>query len=266
MGIRTFLNLKFRSGAKLSKPSHRIYRFGRLVCDLTVPGGFYQSSSFEELPEITREYLDDNVEIDYHNQLIEVDRLGWPYHTILPYPGTYDYYGQLTMKIHLIPYAKGENVKRTPYDIKDDICFRYDDFYNAEEHDPNTGRGYNKYKAKSVYKHYTEEVILGDEELRAQIIKERISEILVRIPEVHVSENYVMYESSRGLTEFKNNYCFLFNEYCYLSIEINHDGWNDRYMNVCLENAQKAECMIISSVNISEYIDQDPSNRLELKH
>ncbi|TNY93345.1 hypothetical protein CGI28_24685, partial [Vibrio parahaemolyticus] len=48
MSIMSLLKLKFRSGAKLSKPSHRIYRFGSIVCDLTVPGGFYESNRAEE--------------------------------------------------------------------------------------------------------------------------------------------------------------------------------------------------------------------------
>ncbi|CAE6954313.1 hypothetical protein [Vibrio sp. B1FLJ16] len=256
MDIRSFFNLKFRSGAKLVKPNHRIYRLGSIVCDLTVPGGFYGSSNFENLKEITREYLDNNAVNDFHNQLIKIDRLSWPYHTIIPYPGTYDYYGQLIMKVRLIPYAKDSDDKRSLSDIKNDIFFRYDDFYNAKKHDPETGRGYNKHQAESVYKHYTEEVILGNEELREELIQKRISETIVRTPEVHTFSNNIMYEASRSLTKLKNNYCFLFNEYCYLSIEINHDGWNERYFNVCFENAKKAEDMIISSVNISEFLDQ----------
>ncbi|TOA79505.1 hypothetical protein CGK18_24025, partial [Vibrio parahaemolyticus] len=105
MSIMSLLKLKFRSGAKLSKPSHRIYRFGSIVCDLTVPGGFYESNRAEEDSEITRDFLESNVRNDYHNQSFLVGRLEWPYHTIIPYPGTYDYYGQLTMKLSLIPYV-----------------------------------------------------------------------------------------------------------------------------------------------------------------
>ncbi|HFU0438637.1 TPA: hypothetical protein ACGTSV_004054, partial [Vibrio parahaemolyticus] len=56
------------------------------------------------------------------------------------------------------------------------------------------------------------------------------------------------------------HYCFLFNKYCYLSIEFHHDGWTDRYMKVCLENAQEAENMIVSSINISELLDEDLSD------
>ncbi|TOR09948.1 hypothetical protein CGG83_18085, partial [Vibrio parahaemolyticus] len=38
------------------------------------------------------------------------------------------------------------------------------------------------------------------------------------------------------------------------------DGWTDRYMKVCLENAQEAENMIVSSINISELLDEDISD------
>ncbi|EJE4161829.1 hypothetical protein M3916_001930 [Vibrio parahaemolyticus] len=257
MSIMSLLKLKFRSGAKLSKPSHRIYRFGSIVCDLTVPGGFYESNRAEEDSEITRDFLESNVRNDYHNQSFLVGRLEWPYHTIIPYPGTYDYYGQLTMKLSLIPYVKSSNIKKSLYDIRDDIFFRYDDFYNAEEHDPKTGRGYNKYKEKSIYMHYTEEVVVGNEELRNEIINTRVLDILITPPTISVHNNYIKYESEKSLSKFKSHYCFLFNKYCYLSIELHHDGWTDRYMKVCLENAQEAENMIVSSINISELLDED---------
>ncbi|TOO23107.1 hypothetical protein CGH42_04710, partial [Vibrio parahaemolyticus] len=42
--------------------------------------------------------------------------------------------------------------------------------------------------------------------------------------------------------------------------EFHHDGWTDRYMKVCLENAQEAEHMIVSSINISELLDEDISD------
>ncbi|EMB9223436.1 hypothetical protein B7489_03650 [Vibrio alginolyticus] len=255
MGIRSILKLKFRSGAKLSKPNQRLYRFGSLVCDLTVPGGFYESNRAEESPEITRDFLESNVKNDYHNQFFLVERLEWPYHTIIPYPGTYDYYGHLIMKLSLVPYAKSSNVKKSLYDIRDDILFRYDDFYNAEEHDPNTGRGYNKHKIKSIYRHYNEEVVLGNEELRNELINNKVLDTLIVPPTITLHHDYIKYESEKSFSNFKSNYCFLFNEYCYLSIEFYHNGWTDRYMKVCLENSQEAENMIVSSIKISELLD-----------
>lgn len=81
MSIMSLLKLKFRSGAKLSKPSHRIYRFGSIVCDLTVPGGFYESNRAEEDSEITRDFLESNVRNDYHNQFF----FGWALRVALPH-------------------------------------------------------------------------------------------------------------------------------------------------------------------------------------
>ncbi|EKO3833912.1 hypothetical protein NTH52_004931, partial [Vibrio harveyi] len=104
MYISSFFNLKFRAGAKLAQTQQRLYRFGSLICDLTVPEGFNESSLSGNLPEVDFEYYLNNSKTKYHNDIIEISRLDWFYHTLIPYPMNYSYYGKLTVKIQLIPF------------------------------------------------------------------------------------------------------------------------------------------------------------------
>ncbi|MFZ3419543.1 hypothetical protein [Vibrio harveyi] len=262
MYISSFFNLKFRAGAKLAQTQQRLYRFGSLIYDLTVPEGFNETSLSSNLPEVDFEYYLKNSKTKYHNDIIEISRLDWFYHTLIPYPMNYSYYGKLTIKIQLIPFLFKHKKEIDMDCIKRDLEQRYETFYNAEEYDPETGRGYNKFKIKLINEHFNENYIIGDFRLKESFINKRIQEVLIKNPEFVFRDNYIMYEEVRSESNLKNQYFYILNEYGYINLEVHHDGWNDKYMGVCFENSKQAEEIIVSSLHVSKYIEEGSSEHL----
>ncbi|EHU4975833.1 hypothetical protein [Vibrio vulnificus] len=257
MSILSFLKKKYRFGANILQSKSKLYRLGDLICEIEIPLGFHEGIS-------NKKYLQNKIEFDVlnnelnsfkHEYYILIDFLDWQYHTLFPYPMGYSFLGKLIFNLKLVPYVDNAKKHRVLEDIKQDIEHRYNKFYHADNYDPDTGRGYNKHQLRQIHEQYNESSV-ANEDVRNAFIQEEIDLSLVKTSDTKISTHYVKYESARNLTSLKNHYCFLFNNDYYLVIDFTHDGWNDSYMALCLDDALRAEEIVISSFHLTDYLEQ----------